>query len=276
MNSAPQRASCLLLSLLLCALCTSALAAPKAKLWPRWEAHDPGSSASIDHGAWNDWLAAYVSTPADGIARVAYGRVGDAGRASLESYIDSLGAVAISDYNRAEQRAFWINLYNALTVDIVLEHYPLESIRDIPAGLFSRGPWRLELIEIEGEKLTLDDIEHRILRPIWRDPRIHYAVNCASLGCPNLQPRAFTAANGEMLLEQAAREFVNHERGARIDNGKLRVSSIYHWFDEDFGGSDAGVIAHLRRYADAALAGKLAAIDRIDDHDYDWSLNLAR
>ena len=157
----------------------------------------------------------------------------------------------------------------------MLEHYPLDSIRDIRAGLFSRGPWRLELIEVEGEKLTLDDIEHRILRPIWRDPRIHYAVNCASIGCPNLQPRAFTAANSGMLLEQAARDFVNHERGARVENGKLRVSSIYHWFDEDFGGNDSGVIAHLKQYADTELAAKLADIDHIDDHAYDWSLNLA-
>lgn len=266
----------LLVSLLLYALCTSALAAPKAKLWPRWNNHDPESSASIDHGPWSDWLASYVSAPADGIARVAYGRVDAAGRARLQAYIDALGAVAISEHNRAEQLAYWINLYNALTIDIVLEHYPLESIRDISSGLFSSGPWRLELIEVEGEKLTLDDIEHRILRPIWRDPRIHYAVNCASLGCPNLQPRAFTAANSETLLDKAAREFVNHERGVRIDQGKLRVSSIYHWFDEDFGGSDAGVIAHLRSYADAALAAELAAIERIDDHAYDWSLNLAR
>ncbi|TNF90252.1 MAG: DUF547 domain-containing protein [Gammaproteobacteria bacterium] len=271
-----QRPASLLLSILLLGLATQTLAAPSAKLWQRWNAFDPDSIAVIDHSAWNRWLAVYLTGGGDGINRVAYDRVSADDRKQLKDYIEALSAVAISAYNRAEQRAYWINLYNALTIDIVLEHYPLESIRDISSGLFSSGPWRLKLARIENEKLTLDDIEHRILRPIWRDPRIHYAVNCASLGCPNLQPLAFTADNSESLLEQAARDFVNSERGARVVDGRLEVSSIYHWFEEDFGGDDAGVIAHLRQYADPELSAALSNIDRIDDHDYDWRINAAK
>lgn len=271
-----RRAASLLLAFLFSFLCGNVLAAPSAKPWPRWSQHDPDSSLIIDHAAWQEWLGKFVSRAADGVTRVAYAGVTSMDRARLRTYIDSLQAIPISNYKRAEQLAYWINLYNALTIDIVLEHYPLDSIRDISSGLFSRGPWRLRLARVEEKELRLDDIEHRILRPIWQDPRIHYALNCAALGCPNLQPVAFTAANSEGLLEKSAREFVNSERGARVDDKKLKVSSIYHWFEDDFGGSEAGVIAHLRKYANAELGARLAEFDRIDDHDYDWSLNIAR
>ncbi len=264
-----------LAALLLLAWLPAATAAPSAKPWPLWEAHDAASAQQIDHGAWDRWLSQWVKPAADGINRIDYGGVGASDRADLRRYIDALSAIEISRYNRAEQQAYWINLYNAVTVDIVLEHYPLDSIRDISSGLFSSGPWKLDLVRVEGEDLSLDDIEHRILRPIWRDPRIHYAVNCASLGCPNLQPGAFTAANTEALLERGAREFVNHERGARIVDGKLEVSSIYDWFDEDFGGNDRGVIEHLRRYAEPELDAALGSIERISDDSYDWRLNAA-
>lgn len=250
-----------------------ATAAPDAKLWPRWQQHDANSTLTIDHGVWNSWLGRYVVSGSDGINRVAYRQVSQADREALESYIGGLQALKISDYNRAEQRAFWINLYNALTVDTILDHYPVESILKIRSGVFSAGPWGLDLARVEDESLTLDDIEHRILRPIWQGPLTHYAVNCASYGCPNLQSEAFTAANTGRLLETAARAYVNHPRGARVEEGRLRVSSIYDWFEDDFGGNDRGVIEHLKTYAGDALRNALDGIDRISDDDYDWNLN---
>ncbi|MBM3542766.1 MAG: DUF547 domain-containing protein [Alphaproteobacteria bacterium] len=252
--------------------------APSAKLWPRWEAHDPAATRAIDHGPWQRFLSTHVSQGADGIARVAYGKVGAEDRAALDAYIRALVAEPVGRLSRAEQRAYWINLYNAATVRLILERYPVASIRDIniSPGLFSSGPWGRTLVTVEGEALSLNDIEHRILRPIWKDPRIHYALNCASLGCPDLQTEAFTAANAEALLDRAAVAFVNHPRGARVDGGRLRVSSIYEWFQEDFGGSEAGVIAHLRRYAAGPLAQALAGVRGIDSHAYDWALNDAR
>jgi hypothetical protein len=256
-------------------LSLDAIGAPSAKLWSRWQAHDPTSTLSVDHTAWDRLLRTYVLSEPDGINRFAYGKVTAADRAALDAYIATLSRTAVSQLNRAEQRAFWINLYNALTVQVVLAHYPVDSIRDIDIspGLFADGPWGRKLVEVEGEPISLDDIEHRILRPIWRDPRIHYAVNCASLGCPNLQPEAFTAANSETLLDRAAHAYVNHPRGARVENGKLIVSSIYVWFAEDFGSTDAAVIDHLRRYADADLLAALKDIATISGHAYDWRLN---
>jgi hypothetical protein len=254
-----------------------ALFAPGKELWPRWQAHDPGSRETIGHGEWDALLQKYLSPGPAGASRFAYGRVDDADGARLDAYIARLSKLPISRYRRDEQRAFWLNLYNALTVDVVLRHYPVASIRDIDIspGLFADGPWDKALLEVEGTPLTLNDIEHRILRPIWDDPRLHYALNCAAVGCPDLQARAFTAANAEALLDAAARSYINSTRGVSIRAGRVQVSSIYAWFQEDFGGSDAGIIAHLKRYAAPELRAALDRIDRLRDHDYDWALNDA-
>jgi len=252
-----------------------ALFAPRADLWPRWTAHDPGATAEIDHTAWGRLLKARLHAGEDGVNRFDYAGVTIADRVTLGRYIAALAALPIDDYDRAEQMAYWINLYNALTVYVVLTHYPVDSIRDIDVspGLFSDGPWDRPLVTVAGEDLTLNNIEHRILRPIWRDPRIHYAVNCASIGCPNLQPEPFTGANIEDVLERAARDYVNSARGVEVGRYGLVVSSIYVWFQEDFGTGDDDVIDHLIRYAEPDLAAELRRVGKLADHRYDWSLN---
>ncbi|MBI3452769.1 MAG: DUF547 domain-containing protein [Rhodospirillales bacterium] len=259
-----------------CAAITQ-LAVPKADPWPRWEAHDPAATARIDHGDWDKFLAAYVVPDPSGINRVAYARVSPADRQMLDRYIARLEGTAMSRLPRAEQFAYWVNLYNAVTVRTILDHYPVDSILDIniSPGLLDFGPWDRRLVTVEGEKLSLNDIEHRILRPLWRDPRIHYVVNCAATGCPNLGLASLRAADLDAQLDAAARDFINHPRGARVDNGKLKVSSIYVWYGVDFGRDDAEIVVHLRRYAAPRLAAALAGITRIDDSDYDWALNRA-
>ncbi len=252
-------------------------AAPKAELWPLWQHHRPESTATVDHGPWQAFLDRYVSSGTSGIHLVAYAAVTASDRQALGRYLTSLEATRVSALNRREQLAYWINLYNAATLKVVLDHMPVDSITDIDIspGFFSNGPWGAKLLRVEGRELSLNDVEHRILRPIWRDPRIHYAVNCASLGCPNLGRQAYTAETAEELLEAAARDYVNHPRGARFDGEKLVVSSIFVWYRDDFGGSDAGVVESLRRYATPELARRLQSWDGGLDHDYDWSLNAA-
>ncbi len=253
----------------------TATAAPSADLWERWTAHDATATAQVDHAAWDGFLARHLRTGEDDIARIAYDAVSDSDKGELAAYLAALAGTRVSGLNRAEQQAYWINLYNALTVQVILDHYPVDSIRDIDIspGFFSAGPWGKKLIAIEGETVSLDDIEHRILRPIWKDPRIHYAVNCASIGCPNLQDKAFTADNTEALLNRGARAYINHPRGVRVDGNKLTVSSIYKWFEADFGGTDAGVIAHLQSFAEPDLKAALSRVKRIDADRYNWSLN---
>ena len=247
------------------------LFAPKADPWPFW--NQSGESTGIDHAPWQRFLQAHVHTGDDGINRVAYAQVTEEERSVLRDYISGLERIEIRGYRRDEQLAFWINLYNAATVSVVLEHYPVSSIRDISSGFLSFGPWSKKLLSIEGQALSLNDIEHRILRPLWRDPRLHYALNCAALGCPNLQRDAFTPDKTQAQFDRAAREFINHPRGVAIIEGELRVSSIYSWFREDFGSGAAEVIEHLQVYAQPALATELAGFRSIDDDDYDWALN---
>lgn len=264
-----------LVSLSLIFVVADATAAPKAKLWPRWTTHNPASTASIDHGPWQLFLSRYVRAFPDGINRIPYGRVTGADKKTLESYTAQLGSIPISTYNRDEQRAYWINLYNALTIKVILDHYPVKSIRQIKPSPFAIGPWREKLITVEGEKLSLDDIEHRILRPIWRDPRLHYALNCTALSCPNLQREVFTASSANALLTRAAREYINTPRAAQVKDGELIVSSVYRWYEEDFGNSDQAVIRHLLKYANPALATQLNQVSRIAGDRYDWALNDA-
>jgi hypothetical protein len=249
--------------------------AAKAELWPRWQKHDPASTQKIDHSAWDRFLKQNVMAHPSGINRVRYPLVAPEDQKLLKGYLQALQTLPISNYNRNEQKAYWINLYNALTVDLILSRFPVASIRDIniSPGLLVRGPWGAKLLAVEGEKLSLDDIEHRILRPIWKDNRVHYAVNCASLGCPNLQPAAYTSDNTEALLEKGAREFINHPRGVSIQKGKLLVSSLYVWYQEDFGHDAEGLMEHWQKYANPALTDALEKYSGGLAHDYDWRLN---
>lgn len=253
-----------------------AFAAPKADRWDFWDVARPASTTTVDHSAWDRFLASYVvANHPSGINRLRYTDVTAADRQALKQYLTQLQTVKARELRKPEQKAYWINLYNALTVDVMLDHMPVSSIMDvaISPGLFSRGPWGKKLATVEGQAMSLDDIEHRILRPIFRDPRVHYAVNCASLGCPNLQPTAFTAERLDAQLDDAARAYVNHPRGVTVKDGKVVVSSIYIWFQEDFGGDDAGVLDHLRRYAQGGLKEQLERARSTSDHAYDWSLN---
>ncbi len=237
-----------------------------------------GSTKTVDHSAWDDLLKTYVKPLPDGLNRVDYTAFKQDGHAALKAYIKGLEAVDPTTLDRPEQFALLANLYNAKTVDIVLDHYPVSSIKDISLGgsllgVLTGGPWKAKVLKLNGVDLSLDDIEHGMLRPVFKDPRVHYAVNCASVGCPNLATEAFTGARLESQLDAAARAYVNNPRGADPNRDGLVVSSIYNWYQKDFGGSEQGVIAHIKAYADPALAQKLARTTSIADYHYDWSLN---
>ena len=259
-------------------------AAPDADLWPDWQAHDAQSTDVIDHSAWQAVLDRYLTVVEPGVTSFDYAAAKaeqSSGEGAVNAYIVAMVDLPISQFNRDQQLAYWINLYNAQTVKVVLDHYPVTSIRDIDIspGLFSSGPWGKKLITVEGRTLSLDDIEHRILRPIWNDPRIHYAVNCASVGCPALAVDAFQADRIDDQLDQAATDFINHPRAIRPDGeGGFVLSSLYDWYRDDFGKRDADFISHLLRFAGPELAGILGNGDEFDiaGYEYDWALNDTR
>ncbi len=247
------------------------------ELAQRFAAHDPRSERTIDHSAWDAMLKEYVE--ADGhLNRVDYAAWKRESRDTLLSYITRMEQADVASLTRAEQYAYWVNLYNAVTVALILKHYPVDSIRDIDIspGFFSNGPWGAKLVEIGGVKLSLDNIEHDILRVNWDDPRVHYAVNCASVGCPNLARDAYTGDKLDAQLDAAARAYIASPRGLRFDGGRATASKIYSWYDEDFGNSEAGVIAHMRRHAQGETAERLAGLSSIDNYEYDWGLNDVR
>ena len=182
-------------------------------MWPRWQAHSNDNHQSVDHSVWEMLLKTYLVTDhPSGINRFRYADVTSSDRNTLDEYSTQLQNIKVSAISQKVQKAYWVNLYNSLTVKVILDHYPVKSIMDIDIspGFFSNGPWDAKLLLIEGEKVSLNDIEHRILRPIFKDNRLHYALNCASLGCPNLQPVAFTDTNTEERLEIGAGEVLTH------------------------------------------------------------------
>ena len=250
-------------------------AAPKSDLWERWTAHQPEGTLAPDYQVWSDFLRRYLDTSnPDGIHRVDYDGVTSEDEEGLKQYLLRLQKISVSRLSRIQQLPYWINLYNAITVHLILEHYPLDSIVDIRYEFFDFGPWDEKLLQIEDEEVSLNDIEHRILRPIWKDPRLHYALNCASLGCPNLQPESFHPGNVESLLNSGARDYINHPRGLRFENDDdLVLSKIYDWYADDFGDHEKELLQHLMRYAIRSTKTRLESFDGDIDYEYDWDLN---
>ena len=239
-----------------------------------WDDREPLSVMQVDHSPWQSILDRYLDDQhPTGINRFSYSAVTNADRQMLNNYIDYLQALEPRQLNDQEQKAYWVNLYNAVIVGfIVNEDDTVGSIRAIRSGIFTPGPWQRESITISQQELSLEDVEHGILRPIWNDNRIHYVLNNASLGCPNLRKIAYTGQNIEAQLEAAAREFVNHPRAVTKVGGDLILSELYDWYRADFGNRISGVVQHLLQYAEPELNARLQQFDEVR-YDYNWRLN---
>ena len=254
----------------------SARAAPTDQLWSHWTTYDAQSTVSVDHQPWQQLLSRYVVASDDGINRVAYRAFDDSSKKLLSQYLQTLSELQPTQLNQAQQLAYWINLYNALTVQVILDHPKKSSIRSM-GPLLSFGPWDKAYLTIEGKPVSLDDIEHRILRPIWQDHRLHFVLNCASIGCPNLSQNAYTAGNTEQMLAQAEQTFLQHPRAISFnDAGALKLSSLFDWYLEDFADDESALLAYLARQR-PDLAQALSSIpvgsNSNIDYFYDWSLN---
>ena len=232
----------------------------------------PTGEASHDHSAFDALLDRHVKPDAEGYNRVDYAALA-ADHPALDAYLDDLATVKPADLSEDEAHAYWINLYNAKTLDVILDHYPVESIRRINLGgaLFKPGPWSADILTIDGTDLTLDDVEHRIVRAIFRDPMSHYGLNCASYSCPNLMTDAYTSANLDALLAESGRQYVNHPRGVDVSGDRIVASKIFDWYADDFGGEDA-LKDHWTSLASPEKAAAIEAAE-IARYRYDWDLN---
>ena len=257
-------------------LAPTAWAASTDQLWAHWSTHDPQSTVSVDHQPWQTLLSRYVVESDDGINRVAYSDFDDSSKTLLDQYLTTLSNLQPTQLNQTQQLAYWVNLYNALTVQVVLDHPKKDSIRSM-GPLLSFGPWDKAYLTIEGKPVSLNDIEHRILRPIWQDHRLHFVLNCASTGCPNLSRTAYTQENAEDSLAQAERTFLQHPRALAFhDKDVLQLSSLFDWYLEDFAEDERALLAYLAAQrpdlAEALLNFPVGSSSNID-YVYDWSLN---
>jgi hypothetical protein len=192
--------------------------------------------------------------------------------AALDQYLRLLESAHpdAETWSREEQMAYWINAYNAYTIRLILRHYPVASIKDIKKGVaFVNSVWDIKFIHIQGHTYDLNNIEHNILRPVFKDARIHAAVNCASFSCPKLRPEAYTAARLDRQLDDAMRQFVNDPLRNRISPGKAEVSEIFKWFKGDFERDAGSVQAYLNRFSETKIPEKTD----LKYIDYEWKLN---
>lgn len=224
------------------------------------------AGTGVDHAIFTQLLQKYVTGETvdyDGFKKE---------EALLDQYLEMLSNTDVDSLSKNGRFAFYINAYNAFTIKLILTEYPgINSIKDI-GGLFS-SPWKLKFVPLGGKKITLDDIEHGILRPTYKDARVHFAVNCASKGCPPLRNEAFEESRLDSQLDDQTRKFINTPGKMLIKGKTVYISKIFKWFKEDF---NEQPVEFIKKFADSGLQTELKNMDgniKVKYLDYDWSLN---
>lgn len=216
--------------------------------------------SKIDHKLWDIMLQEHVDKKGD-VNYAAFKK--DAPR--LEKYLSSLSEhPPQDDWTKNEKMAYWINAYNAFTIKLILDNYPLKSIMDLHGG----KAWDQKFIRIGGKEYSLNNIEHDILRANYKDARIHFAVNCASVSCPKLQNNAFNPARLEEQLEQASRSFINNTSKNNLQANQVKISRLFEWYMKDFT-QEGSLVDFLNRYATT----KINSNAKVGYKEYDWNLN---
>lgn len=268
----------------------------------RWFNHDPSSFKTVDHSNWSKILTAtvhvagsrkwggarinpaantgsrlkgkYGGTERMKINRIPYVLLRDLHRLAIDRYIRDVQRVAVSKLDRDEQLAFWLNLHNAYVYKIVAGEFPIRKMKGLRLGTKKTASvWSARSLEIEGVKLSLDDIREDILFAVWDDPLVLYGLTDGTIGSPDILNRAFTGENVAELLNANAEAFINSGRGVKSPRkNKVKVSRVYEWGQKLFAGEEA-VIAHLKDFAKPGLRDKLANAQGISDYFYDWKVN---
>ncbi len=215
------------------------------------------AQAQPDFVSWDTFLKKYVTTEGE----VDYKGI-KANKTELDAITKSFSAVSTQTaWNKNDQLAFWINVYNAFTIDLIVNNYPVKSIRDLDSG----KPWDVKRITIGNKKYSLNNIENDIIRPQFKDPRIHFAVNCAAKSCPPLQNRAFFGKSLNSQLEAATKNFINNTNFITVAPSKLTLSRIFDWYAKDFG----NITDFLNKFSTI----KVNKNPVVSYYDYNWSLN---
>ena len=215
------------------------------------------TAQNFNHSMWNDMLQSYVNNE----GKVNYKRI-KADEKKLEIYLDTLSQNTPQEsWKKAEKLAYWINAYNAFTIKLIIDNYPIKSIKDI------KQPWDKKFIDIDGELTSLNQIEHDILRKM-NEPRIHFAIVCASVSCPKLQNTAFEPSKIEEQLTNATKEFLADSSKNNISQESIKISKIFDWFSKDFT-QDGSLINFLNQYSEVTISPSA----KKQFKNYNWALN---
>lgn len=217
----------------------------------------------VDHGPLTELLGKYV----DGSGQVAYAKwhASNADREALDAYLDEIASAKLDGASRDARLAFYINAYNANVIDAVLDRWPVESVMK-EEGFFKKVPHR-----VAGEQMTLDELEHKTIRPSFAEPRVHFVLVCAAKSCPRLRQKALTEKTLEADLEAATREFV--PKATALKDGKLRTSQLFNWFADDFEAAEGSVAAYLAKYLEGAEQKAAQSGAKVVFGEYDWAIN---
>jgi Protein of unknown function, DUF547 len=225
-------------------------AVPQPSYWSMWDRSDEANVQQIDHGLWDDLLVRFADPSVEeGIVTYRYMSMAASDIKQLKKYTKTMSKLDPRKFSRLEQKAYWMNVYNALSVQAVLENLDTLQASGYTAPL-PADAWAKTRIKIAKEKLSLNDISHRILRPIWHDHRVLFGLNCASRDCPNFAPRAYTAANIKEQLVQAGDRFIDQGIGVEYQDGTLSASRLFQDYMGDFAEDEKSlkkVFAHYAR-----------------------------
>lgn len=265
----------MLVPLAMSLLLSSLHAGAKVNVGRQVESSKRVSIDRIDHRVWDALLRHYVDE--NGNVNYQAWKKSEKGRNGLDQYLDYLStADPGGKASRDGRLAFWINAYNAVTIKGILREYPTSSIRNHTAYAFGYNIWDDLLLIVGGEKYSLNDMEHKILRKM-NEPRIHFAVVCASKGCPRLRAEAYRPDQVDTQLEDNALDFFARSQNFRFDTsrGRFQLSSILKWYGDDFGESNVQQLKAISKYLPTSASRQAAAqgIGRVGYLDYDWTLN---
>lgn len=258
-----------LIAILLIVTAGTAMAAPTNNLAQHWQPHNADSTATIDHSALTSFLEKYVVKQDGAPNMVRYGDITQADHKALQAYLASLTRVPLAKYNRNEQLAYWINLYNAALLNLVINHYPIKSVRDID------NPWNLTVVRIDGINLSLNAIRNRILWPLWHYPILYYGLSWAAIGGPELHDKAYVGDGIYQQLTANARRFIASPQGLTTQDNRLIISKFFEWNSHAFGRTATALISQLREHAKPALSARLDVFHDIAGVRFDWRLNDA-
>ncbi|MBD2717308.1 DUF547 domain-containing protein [Microvirga sp. STR05] len=227
-----------------------------------------GPAAAVDHAAYDRLLKKYVNE--QGLVNY---QAWKADQQELNQYLDKLSKnPPAASWSKPEQMAYWINAYNAYTIRLILNHYPVKSIKDIGSKIkipFVTTPWAAEFFSIGGQKMSLDDIEHGTLRKKFDDPRIHFALVCASISCPRLRNEAYTAGQLDRQLDDQGRDFLSNPAKNKVGQASAQLSKYFDWYKGDWNKNGQSVARWVNKYATT----KMDADAKVSYLDYNWNLN---